>query len=264
MANKGLQFEWCIYHLIAQANKTKFASDPTAKRAAAEYKTSGKDVQSGAANAIAMIQRLHGKITNVEKMSGGIEPKTDLVITTNRKTLKCSLKFGGSIQLSSAGIDTTTAFLSGVINNLKKTKVISNKKAQELLAFLSDMGTDIPTGTMLQPQIKKALEDNEQYTTQLQEILGSKKKPDVADEYKKIKLAVVEEALTGKATFAATPKKAAEWILSESSLEEITPKFVESIAKKTSVRLAAKGRGKTVVRGKEVRMNQISVRFDVT
>ena len=77
-------------------------------------------------------------------------------------------------------------------------------------------------------------------------------------------MAVVEEALTGKATFAATPKKAAEWILSESSLEEITPKFVESIAKKTSVRLAAKGRGKTVVRGKEVRMNQISVRFDVS
>lgn len=264
MANKGLQFEWCVYHLIAQANKAKFKGDSTASRAAEEYKSSPADVKSGAANAIKVIEKSYGKITNVEKMSGGIEPKTDLVITTNRKTLKCSLKFGGSIQLSSAGVETTSAFLTGVITNLKKTKAITNKQAQDLLGFLADFQTNIPSGTMTKTQIQGVLSSSADYGEKLQEILGSKKKPDVAAEYEKIKLAVVEEALTGKATFAATPKKAAEWILSESSLKEINTKFIKDVAGRTSVRLAAKGRGKEIVKGKEVRMNQISIRFDVT
>lgn len=263
MANKGLQFEWCVYHLIAQANKAKYAADPVAKRAAQEYKLAGDDVKSGAASAVNIITKAYGKIKRVEKLSGGIEPKTDLIITTDRKTLKCSLKFGGSIQLSSAGIESTTDFLNGVVTNLKNSKTISKKKAEEILGFLADFGTDIPAGTMTAPEVKKALAANEQYVSQLQEILGSKEKPDVAAEYQKIKLAVVEEALTGKITFLSNSKKAAEWILSESSLKEITPKFVEEIAKRTSVRLAPKGRGKTVVRGKEVRLNQIAVRFDV-
>lgn len=264
MANKGLQFEWCVYHLIAQANKTKFKGDATAKRAEAEYKSSPADVKSGAANAVKIIEKTYGKISNVEKMSGGIEPKTDLVITAARKTLKCSLKFGGSIQLSSAGVESTTTFLKGVIQNLKSSKSIPNKKAQELLSFLSEFGTNIPSGTMTKQQTEKALASSQDYADRLQEILGSRKKPDVALEYEKVKLAVVEEALTGKTTFAATPKKAAEWILSESSLKQINAAFIKEVASKTSVRLALKGRGKEIVRGKEVRMNQISIRFDVS
>ena len=84
--------------------------------------------------------KTYGKPSAVEKMSGGVEPKTDLVITTPRKTLKCSLKFGGSIQLSSAGVETTAKFLTGVVSNLKKSKSISNKKGIFTIIFNSPCG----------------------------------------------------------------------------------------------------------------------------
>ena len=46
MANKGLQFEWCIYHLVAMTNPKKFDTDPNAKTAKANYAASDKSVQS--------------------------------------------------------------------------------------------------------------------------------------------------------------------------------------------------------------------------
>ena len=56
MANKGLQFEWCIYHLVAMTNPKKFDTDPNAKTAKANYAASDKSVQKDAQNAIGMIE----------------------------------------------------------------------------------------------------------------------------------------------------------------------------------------------------------------
>lgn len=264
MANKGLQFEWCIYHLIAKANPTKYKSDPDAKKAAANYQTADKDVKAGADNAIKMITKAYGKITKVEKKSGGgIEPKTDLLITTNRLRLKCSLKFGGSVQLSSGGIKNTTKFLSGVIGEVAKTNYMTTKKSQELLTFLSDMETNIGSlGSLKANQAKAILEKSADYQTKLQEILGSKKTPNVTKEYEKLKLAIVKEAMTGSITFKANKDLSADYILSENYIRKIDTKFIKEVAAKTTVRLALKGRGKTMVGGKEIRLNEIVVRFD--
>lgn len=264
MANKGLQFEWCIYHLIAKANPTKYKSDADAKKAATNYAAADKDVKESAANAISMITKKYGTITKVEKKSGGgVEPKTDLLITTNRIRLKCSLKYGGSVQLSSGGIKNTTRFLSGVIGELGKTNYMSPKKSKELIAFLSDMETNIGgLGSLKAPQAKKILEESADYQTKLQEILGSKKTPDVTKEYQKLKLAIVKEAMTGNITFKANKDLAADHILSESYIRKIDNKFISEVAAKTTVRLALKGRGKTMMGGKEIRLNEIVVRFD--
>lgn len=264
MANKGLQFEWCIYHLIARANPTKYKSDADAKKAATNYAAADADVKDSAANAIQMITKAYGKITKVEKKSGGgVEPKTDLLITTNRMRLKCSLKYGGSVQLSSGGIKNTTKFLSGVIGEMAKTNYMPPKKAQELLAFLSEMESKIGgLGSLKATQAKKILDESKEYETRLQDILGSKRTPDVTKEYEKLKLAIVKEAMTGSITFKANKDLSADHILSESYIRKIDTKFIKEVAKKTTVRLALKGRGKTMVGGKEIRLNEIVVRFD--
>ncbi|MEI7674569.1 MAG: hypothetical protein WCI60_02440 [bacterium] len=263
MANKGLEFEWCIYHLIAKANPLKYKSDANAKKAAGIYKTSGKDVQAAAQNAINIVTNQFGKIRGVAKKSGGgIEPKTDLIITTSKK-LKCSLKYGGSVQLSSGGISNTVKFLTGVISNMAKEEGISKAQSKQLLAMLSEMQNELgDLGSQPKFKAEKALKGSEEYNTALQDILGSRRSPDVVDKYKNIKLAIVEEALTGKYTFASNPDLSAEYILAENYIRKIDKKFIEEVSGRTSVRLALKGRGTKVVDGKEVRLNEIVVRFD--
>ena len=102
----------------------------------------------------------------------------------------------------------------------------------------------------------------QRYNELLQNILGSGKSPVVSEEYEKLKLAIVEEAITGKYTFGATSKLAADHILSEKKLELVTKDLIKKIADKTSVRIALKGRGKNIIAGKEVRLNEVVVRFD--
>lgn len=263
MANKGLEFEWCIYHLIAKANPLKYKSDSDAKKAAQVYQSSGKDVQASAQNAINVITKTHGKITGVAKKSGGgVEPKTDLIISA-RKKLKCSLKYGGSVQLSSGGIKNTVKFLTGVITNLAREEGISSRQAKELLALLSDMQNELgDLGSLPKPKAEKILKESEEYNSALQNILGSRTSPDVVEKYQNVKLAIIEEAMTGKYTFAGNPDLSADHILSENYIRKIDKKFVEEVAARTSVRLALKGRGSKEIGGKEVRLNEIVVRFD--
>ena len=263
MANKGLEFEWCIYHLIAKANPLKYKSDVDAKKAAAVYKTSGKDVQASAQNAINVVTKQFGTIRGVAKKSGGgVEPKTDLIITTSRK-LKCSLKYGGSVQLSSGGISNTVKFLTGVISNMARKEGVSKNQAKELLAMLSEMQNELgDLGSQPKFRAEKLLKESEEYNNALQSILGSRRTPDVVEKYKDVKLAIIEEAMTGKYTFAGNPDLSAEYVLSESYIRKIDKRFIEEVARRTSVRLALKGRGTKMVNGKEVRLNEIVVRFD--
>jgi hypothetical protein len=263
MANKGLEFEWCIYHLIAKANPLKYKADSDAKKAAQVYQTAGKDVQTSAQNAISVVTKKYGKITGVAKKSGGgVEPKTDLIITASRK-LKCSLKYGGSVQLSSGGIKNTVKFLTGVITNMAKAEGVSKRQATELLAMLSEMQEELgDLGSLPKFKAEKILKESEEYNNALQNILGSRSTPDVVDKYKEIKQAIVEEAMTGKYTFFGNPDLSADHILSETYIRKIDKKFIEEVAGRTSVRLALKGRGKKEIAGKEVRLNEIVVRFD--
>lgn len=264
MANKGLEFEWCIYHLIALKNSNKFKADSDAKKAAQVYKTADSNVKKSAANAISVIEKTYGNVQMVEKKSGGgTEPKTDLLITAGGKKLKCSLKYGGSVQLSSGGVKTTVAFLTGVIKTLSKASKISPSQSKELLKFLAQMENEYGgLGSVPKPQAEKMLTDAVDYNAKLQSILGSRKQPTVSDKYQSIKLAIIEEAMTGKYTFSSKPDLSADHILSETSIKKIDKKFVEQVAAKTSVRLALKGRGTKLIAGKEIRLNEIVVRFD--
>lgn len=263
MANKGLEFEWCIYHLIAKANPLKYKADSDAKKAAQVYATAGDDVKNSAQNAIKVVTKTYGKITAVSKKSGGgVEPKTDLIITAGRK-LKCSLKYGGSVQLSSGGIKNTVKFLTGVVSNLAKEEGVSKKQSQELLAMLSEMQNELgDLGSLPKYKAEKILKESEEYNSALQNILGSRANPDVVEKYQNIKLAIIEEAMTGKFTFSGNPDLSADHILSETYIRKIDKKFITEVASRTSVRLALKGRGKKELAGKEVRLNEIVVRFD--
>lgn len=262
--NKGLAFEWCIYHLIAKVYPKKFGTDPVAKTAKTNYDLSPKDVQQDAQNAIVFIEKKFGKITDVEKTSGGgIEPKTDLLITTTKKELKCSLKYGGDIQLSSGGIATTVKFLAGVLENLAADESYDSHKAIELMTVLAELDEQYGNlGKMTRQKADIEIGKAERYDQLLKNILGSSKTPKVSEEYQKVKLAIVEEAMTGKYTFKNKPKLSANYILSEKDIQFIDDDLIKKVADKTSVRIALKGRGKTMVAGKEVRLNEIVVRFD--
>lgn len=264
MANKGLLFEWSIYHLVNSKNVSKYLKDPNAKTAKANYESSDKEVKSDAQKAIGYITAKYGAPTFVEKMSGGgKEPKTDLYFICPRGKPKCSLKYGGSIQLSSGGIKNTVGFLSGVLTNLAKKPGYDVKKLRQIISILSEFDEKYGSvGSVPRREADEVLSKTEGYDEMLKSILGSRTKPKVSEEFENIKLAIVEEAITGKFTFAGSPKLSADHILSENNLRKITPALIKEVANKTSVRIALKGRGKKEIAGKEVRLNEVVVRFD--
>jgi len=262
MANKGLQFEWCIYHLIAQ--KSRMAKSADTKTAAAEYASATAEVRKHAASAVSAVESQYGTVKSVEKTSGGgKEPKTDLYIKTARAALRCSLKYGGSIQLSSAGISTTVDFITGILKAYMNSTNRDMNKCKKIIKSLAEFEQQYgDLGKVAQNKATQKLIEAKRFNLQLQSILGSRAEPDVADENERIKLAIVEEAITGKYTFGKASKLAADHILTETEIKKVDAKLIKSVADKTSVRLALKGRGKKLIGGREVRLNEIVVRFD--
>ena len=262
--NAGLAFEWCIFHNIAMLYPDKFSGNTTAKTAKANFEASTETVKKGAKHAIDLIQEKYGKILDIEKKSGGgIEPKTDLLITTKSKKIRCSLKYGGDIQLSSGGIANTVRFLTGVLENLKYDPGISNSQVIRILSILAELDNNFgDLGKLPREIADKKIGETQNYNQLLQEILGSSRSPKVSEQYRMIKYAIIEEAITGKYTFKNDVELSADHILSEDKLEKIDSDLIKKIANKTSVRIALKGRGKKTVGSKEIRMNEIVVRFD--
>jgi hypothetical protein len=262
--NKGLAFEWCIFHLVAKVYPDKFAKNPIAVTAKSNYDIAPSDVKKYACHAIDIIESKYGKIIDIEKTSGGgVEPKTDLVITTENKELRCSLKYGGNIQLSSGGINNTVQFLTGVIKNLCNDNKYNSGKALRLISVLAELDQNYGSlGKKSRQEIDVQIGKMERYDVLLKEIIGSAKQPLVSEEYEKVKLAIIEEAMTGKYTFKNSIKLSANYILSETEIQCIDDKLIKKIADKTSVRISLKGRGKTIIAGTEVRLNEIVIRFD--
>lgn len=262
MANKGLQFEWCIYHVISLKAKAK--ASPDTKTAATEYAAAPAQIKKDAANAVSVIENEYGKVTGVEKTSGGgKEPKTDLYITTARNKLKCSLKYGGSIQLSSAGVSTTVDFITGVLKSYMAKTGRDMNKCKKILSSLTRFENEYgELGSIVQSKAEKKLLEAKRYNLELQSILGSRTEPDVASENENIKLAIIEEAITGNYTFGKSSKLSADHVLTETEIKKVNAALIKEVASKTSVRLALKGRGKKLIGGREVRLNEIVVRFD--
>lgn len=259
--NKGLLFEWCIYYLIKKADP-KSSRDPVFREAAAKHKSAPLDVRNAANKAIQNVEKLYGRISDIEKISGGDEPKTDLIIYARKKKLKCSLKYGGSIQLSSGGVRNTVAFLTGVLKNVKDKEGYNTRQITQIITALSEFEKshgDI--GKLPRHMADKEFAKAERYDVLLKNIIGSRREPQVSAEYEKLKLAIIEEAMTGKFTFK-NGDKSADHVLTDKDIKKIDAALVKKVADKTSVRLALKGRGKEEVAGKVVRLNEIVIRFD--
>lgn len=262
MANKGLLFEWFVYHEAVRSYKA-VPSDKTDFQKAKEYwdenNKNNKDVVEAARNGLKQIAKT-SKITSIEKMSGGQEPKTDLIIKVRSTVYKLSLKFGESFQLSSAGIQNTSEFFERAFNGYMKESGKDMEKTLLILEALDKLQEDLGDSKSLpQEKAKRVLAKNRQAEVLLKAALGSGKEPTVSEEYRNIKKAIVREALIGEYSFANKPMLKPNYILSEKGLIKINDNYIESLLDRTSARIRLKGRGKDL----SGRLNEVVVSIDV-
>ena len=130
MANRGLQFEWAI--LYEAKNRLTAAERTPADNAlmtlSKRNRGSAQEVLEAATKMIKVIndmatarERKKTWQSFVKVSGGGAEPKTDIMFKIGSKKYKCSMKFGKSIQLASGGLTSSIQYLTGVLNNRKKT-----------------------------------------------------------------------------------------------------------------------------------------------
>jgi len=203
---------------------------------------------------------------NSFKQLGGSspEPKTDVLFVKGGTKYKCSMKWGASYQLSSAGISGTVQTLDKV---LRKVAAASNMSVAALgeIALVLEMASNIIGNDPVRQEqsvIKTKLnriKSSGGLNEQLQQILGSRKNTKVDDAYLSFKREVIREALTGNLIFGSANDKAANYILNESQLKKIDDSLVNDIANKTYIDMRLKGRGKTP---EGVRLNEIVVRIE--
>lgn len=188
---------------------------------------------------------------------GGGEPKTDVMFVKLGKKYKCSLKWGDSYQLSSAGISKTTEVLKKV---LAKTKLQSNTK-EEIASVLTELENTLGKLPKIGEQsvVKKVLQDNEELKGRLEQIIGTRKNTQVAESFRSFKEAVVRESITGELLFGKSNDATANYILNEKELKPIDATLVKKVAEKTYVRLRLKGRGKT---SDGVRLNELVITIE--
>ena len=177
------------------------------------------------------------------------------------------MKWGDSFQLSSAGVDKSLLVLENV---LKKTaKDMGGSTDAETLGYLQLVLEQIGNkcenakGTIAQPQAKAILSDIKKaggLNEQLQEILGSRQKPNGAEAYDRFKYNLTHECMTGAMLFN-NDDRAASHMMTEDGIKPIDEKAVRDVMKVAGVRIALKGRGKDKVTG--VRQNAIVIRYEV-
>ena len=97
-------------------------------------------------------------------MSGGGEAKTDIMFSKGGKTYKCSMKWGDSYQLSSAGIDKSVTIIQKVLNKVAKNIGASRMSVTELgtlQLILEQIANKFEnnTGTMTATQADRFMKD---------------------------------------------------------------------------------------------------------
>lgn len=276
MANKGLQFEHAVMY-VATSRVTKPRPreiEDAYKDAAAQWSSIPADIKSKAEEIVMGIapQDLNQQqafFRSFKKMSGGgEEPKTDIMFTVNNKKYKCSMKWGKSFQLSSAGVDKSVQVFQKVL--AKVAKEYSSKEDAVTLGYLQLVleqlanKLDGATGTMPAPQAKAIMNDlkrSEGLNEQLQLILGSKKNPRGDEVYRKFKFELTKECMTGAMLFANDPDKAATHLFTEHGIKPIDDAAITEVMNIAGIRISLKGRGTDRVTG--VRNNAISIRYEV-
>lgn len=273
--NKGLDFEHAIMYaatsrIIGRDRSQESAFQESAKKwptiDAAIKKTATKLVQDMAPRGEAEKQKFYGSF---KKMSGGVEPKTDILFIKSGKKYKCSMKWGDSFQLTSSGIDTSVAVLTKVLKKVAAEIGKNNMTATELgtlQLIIEQIANKFEnrTGTMTAPEAERLMQDVTKaggLNEQLQDILGSRKAPSGAKAYDAFKFELTKECMTGELTFANEKDKAANYLLTENGLKPIDETAVREVMKKAGVRFSKKGRGTDKATG--IRKNAISIRYEV-
>ena len=273
--NKGLDFEHAIMYaatsrIIGRDRSQESAFQESAKKwptiDADIKKTATKLVQDMAPRGEAEKQKFYGSF---KKMSGGVEPKTDILFIKSGKKYKCSMKWGDSFQLTSSGIDTSVAVLTKVLKKVAAEIGKNNMTATELgtlQLIIEQIANKFEnrTGTMTAPEAERLMQDVTKaggLNEQLQDILGSRKVPSGAKAYDAFKFELTKECMTGELTFANEKDKAANYLLTENGLKPIDETAVREVMKKAGVRFSKKGRGTDKVTG--IRKNAISIRYEV-
>ena len=276
MANKGLQFEHAVMYSAMSRVTNKTAEHQKAfETAAAQYGPIGADIKK-VAETIVESYKTGNLNTDQEyfrsykKMSGGgEEPKTDIMFKAGGKTYKCSMKWGKSFQLTSAGIDKSTEVFSKVLKRVaaecgsSEQNIVALGYLQLILEQINNK-CENAKGTVDQPTAKRILSDLKKaggMNEQLQEVLGSKKVPGVAEVYDCFKYYLTRECMTGEMLFANDPDKAADHMMTEKGVKPINEAAVREVMAVAGVRLAMKGRGKDKITG--VRQNALVIRYEV-
>ena len=121
LKNKGLAFEHAVmYAATSRINVRDREQEKAFQEAAAKWPEIEKTIQDTATKIVLDLaprsatdkQKFYGSF---KKMSGGTEPKTDILFVKGGKKYKCSMKWGESSQLTSSGIDTSTQVLTKVL-----------------------------------------------------------------------------------------------------------------------------------------------------
>jgi len=275
MANKGLQFEHAVMYVVKSSIIGNKSSEDQRNfdGAASQWDSIPQDIKITAENIVmefspASIPNQQEYFKSFKKMSGGgEEPKTDILFIKGGKKYKCSMKWGKSFQLSSAGVDKSVQVFQKVLE--KSMKECSGSTSKNALGYIQSMLEQITehfensTGTMDQPTAKRLLA-NTKNTGGLQEqlkiVLGSKKVPSVGEAYYCFKRNLTHECMTGAMLFN-NDDRAANYLFTEKGIKPIDNKAVDEVMSVAGVRLALKGRGKDPTSG--VRRNAISIRYEV-
>lgn len=265
--DRGKQFEYAI--MLAAYSKIK---SPTADISNEIVKLQGQPIETGVQSAAnGMIEQIQPPGANDSfyksfKQLGGSspEPKTDVLFVKNGKKYRCSMKWGDSYQLSSAGIQGTVNVLNNVLFKVAMKGNMGGAEVTEVAMVLDELSETLGSGPKKQPQpiIKSILERAKReggLNDRLQAILGSRKSPEGDKVFLAFKRELVRESLTGESLFGASNDKTANYILNERELKPINDRLVNMIADKTFVDIRLKGRGKT----KEgVRLNEAVIRIE--
>ncbi len=278
MANKGLQFEHAVmYHATVMVDNKTSDQQVAFEKASKAYASIPSDIKTKANELVQQyaprstdLRAKQSYYSSFEKMSGGgEEPKTDIKFESGGTKYRCSMKWGKSFQLTSAGIDKSAAVLEKVLKKTIKECGGGREDKQALAhiqAILERMTEKFEnnTGTIMQSKARALMTDvrktgglNEQF----QEVLGSRKKPHVAEVYECFKYNLTHECMTGALQFGKSSDKTATHLLTESGIVPISKAEVAKVMAVAGVRLAMKGRGRDKVTG--LRRNCIVVRYEV-
>ena len=275
MANQGLQFEHAVMYVATSrivGNRTA-EQEAEFKSAASQWASIPQNIKDTAEKIVlemapsGEVQR-QNYFKSFKKMSGGgEEPKTDIIFNVGNKKYKCSMKWGKSYQLTSAGVDKSVQVFTKVLQKVAAdidASGISINALGSLQLILEQIANKFEnsTGTMDQASAKRLMSDVKKsggINEQLQEILGSKRAPTGDVAYDAFKFELTKECMTGEMLFGKNDDKSATHLFTEHGVKEITDDVVRDVMKIAGVRLSLKGRGTK----NGVRQNAISIRYEV-